>query len=178
VALCPDLFWRQEPEVRLSDQSEAEWGRAFALYQGFGEAKGVSDLVAALDHLRAMPACNGVAGSIGWCLGGKLAYLMATRSDTDCNVGYYGVGIDKALDETDRITHPLMLHMPALDSFCPPEVQTQIRSALGANPNVTLHGYAENDHAFARVGGEHYDAAAATLANDRTTAFLAEHLAL
>ncbi|MEQ8371125.1 MAG: dienelactone hydrolase family protein, partial [Alphaproteobacteria bacterium] len=123
VALCPDLFWRQEPGIQLTDQSEAEWGRAFQLYQGFDEAAGVRDLVAALDHLRGLVSCSGVAGTIGWCLGGKLAYLMATRSDADANVGYYGVAIEAALDEADRITHPLMLHMAGKDQFCPPEAQ-------------------------------------------------------
>src|SRR6185312_8720222 len=65
---------------------------------GFNEAKGVQDLIASLDHLRKLPNCNGKAGSVGYCLGGKLAYLMATRSNADANVSYYGGGIDNLLN--------------------------------------------------------------------------------
>src|SRR5712691_4248311 len=68
VALCPDLFWRQQPGIQLTDQSEAEWKRGFELYQGFNEAKGVGDLIVSLEHLRAVPQCNGKAGSVGYCL--------------------------------------------------------------------------------------------------------------
>jgi carboxymethylenebutenolidase len=176
VALCPDLFWRQEPGIQLTDKTEAEWARAFQLYQGFDEAKGVNDLKASLAHLRGLPACTGKAGSVGYCLGGKLAYLMATRSDADCNVGYYGVGIDKALDEASKITRPLMLHIAEKDEFCPPEAQAQIKAVLGKNPKVTIHSYPGVGHAFARPGGEHYDKAAAETANQRTAAFFKQHL--
>jgi carboxymethylenebutenolidase len=176
VALCPDLFWRQEPGIQLTDKTEAEWARAFQLYQSFDEAKGVDDLKASLAHLRGLPACTGKAGSVGYCLGGKLAYLMATRSDADCNVGYYGVGIEKALDEASKITRPLMLHIAEKDQFCPPEAQAQIKAVLGKNPKVTIHSYPGVDHAFARSGGEHYDNAAAETANKRTAAFFKQHL--
>jgi carboxymethylenebutenolidase len=176
VALCPDLFWRQEPGIQITDKTEAEWARAFQLYQGFDEAKGADDLKATLAHLRALPACTGKAGSVGYCLGGKLAYLMATRSDADCNVGYYGVGIDKALDEASKITRPLMLHIAEKDQFCPPEAQAQIKATLGKNPKVTIHSYPGLGHAFARPGGEHYDKAAAETANKRTAEFFKQHL--
>jgi carboxymethylenebutenolidase len=176
TVLCPDLFWRQEPGIQISDKTEAEWTRAFQLYQGFDEAKGVDDLKATLAHLRELPSCTGKVGSVGYCLGGKLAYLMATRSDADCNVGYYGVGIEKALDEAARIRKPLMLHIAEKDQFCPPEAQAQIKAALGKNPLVTLHLYPGMDHAFARVGGQHYDKAAADTANRRTAEFFKTHL--
>ena len=176
VALCPDLFWRQQPGIQLTDKTEAEWQRAFQLYQGFDEAAGVDDLKASLQHLRHHSACTGKVGTTGYCLGGKLAYLMATRSDADCNVGYYGVGIEKALGEAAAITKPLLLHVAAKDQFCPPEAQAEINAGLGRNSHVTLHTYPGVDHAFARVGGGHYDKAAADLANRRTAEFFTKHL--
>jgi carboxymethylenebutenolidase len=176
AALCPDLFWRQEPGIQITDKTEAEWARAFQLYQGFDEAKGVDDLKATLAHLRKLPACTGKVGAVGYCLGGKLAYLMATRSDAECSVGYYGVGIDKALGEAGKIARPLMLHIAEQDQFCPPEAQQAIKAALGRNPNVTIHSYPGVDHAFARSGGEHYDKAAAESANKRTAEFFKQHL--
>jgi carboxymethylenebutenolidase len=176
TALCPDLFWRQQPGIQLTDQTEAEWKRAFALYQGFDEAKGVADLKASLAHLRQLPSCTGKVGSIGYCLGGKLAYLMATRSDADCSVGYYGVAIDKALNEAAKITRPLMLHIAEKDEYCPPAAQEQIKAALGGKAQITIHSYPGVGHGFARPGGQHYDKSAADAANARTAAFFKAHL--
>ena len=176
VALCPDLFWRQEPGIQITDQTEAEWKRAFELFQGFNIDKGVQDLASTLKHLRGLPACVGKVGAVGYCLGGRLAYLMATRTDVDASVGYYGVYIQDHLDEAANIKHPLMLHMAEKDQFVPPEAQAQIVAGLKGNANVTLHSYAGMDHAFARVGGAHYDKASADLANKRTADFFAAAL--
>jgi carboxymethylenebutenolidase len=176
-ALCPDLFWRQQPGIQITDKTEAEWARAFELYKGFDVAKGVEDLKATLKHLRAVPGCSGKVGSVGYCLGGKLAYLMATRSDADCNVGFYGVAIEADLGEASRIAKPLLLHIAAKDQFVPEAAQAQIKTALGGNALVTIHTYAGQDHAFARVGGQHYDKASADLANSRTAEFFRRHLA-
>ena len=176
LALCPDLFWRQEPGILLTDRSEAEWARAFELYQGFDEGRGVEDAIAALDALRARPGCSGKAGATGYCLGGKLAYLMAARSSVDCSVGYSGVGIEAALDEVGTIAGPLMLHIAELHQFVPPKAQSQVKAGLRDNPLVTIHSCPGADHAFARPGGEHYDARSAELANARTGAFFREHV--
>ena len=176
VALCPDLFWRQQPGIQITDRTEAEWKRAFELLQGFNQSKGVQDLIASLDHLRKLPNCSGKAGSVGYCLGGKMAYLMATRSNADANVGYYGVDIENALNEASAITKPLLLHIAAEDQFVPKEAQAKIQDVLGRISAVTIHVYPGCDHAFARVGGEHWNAAAGKLANERTAAFFAKHL--
>ena len=99
VVACPDLFWRIEPGIDISDKTEAEWARAFDLFKTFHVEHGVRDLRATLAALRSHPACTGKVGAVGYCLGGKLAYLMATRSDAQASVSYYGIGIDKALGE-------------------------------------------------------------------------------
>jgi carboxymethylenebutenolidase len=175
VVLCPDLFWRQEPGVQLTDQTEKDWGRAFELFQGFNVDKGIDDLKASLATLR--QKSSGKAGCVGYCLGGKLAYLMATRSDVDAAVGYYGVGIQDMLGEAKNIRHPLMLHIAEADQFVPPEAQAQVKQALSGNANVTIHSYPKMDHAFARLGGQHYDKGAAEQANRRTAEFFAKNLA-
>ena len=177
VALCPDLFWRQQPGVMLTDQTDEEWQQAFALMQGFDVDHGVKDLQATIDTLRQHDATTGRVAGVGYCLGGKLAYLMATRTDVDAAVSYYGVGIEALLGEASKITKPLLMHVAEEDGFVPKEAQIQMRHGLAALPNVTMHSYPGCDHAFARVGGAHYDAEAATLANDRTAAFLRDALA-
>lgn len=174
MALVPDLFWRLEPGVQLSDKSKAEWDRAFALMNRFDPATGVTDIQATIDRLRALGAAK--VGAVGYCLGGLLAYLTAARTNVDACVGYYGVNIQTMLGEAANIKKPLMLHIAGKDQFVPPAAQTQIEAGLKDNPNVTIHLYPQMDHAFARVGGEHYDQANAELANGRTATFLRQHL--
>jgi len=176
VAACPDLFWRIEPGIQLTDKTQAEWARAFELFNLFDVDKGIEDMKKTLAQLRRHEACNGRVGSVGYCLGGKIAYLMATRSDADSNVGYYGVGLDELLDEAERITRPLLMHMASKDGFVPPEAQEKIKAVFTPHSRITLHVYEGQDHAFARPGGEHYNEAAAKLANDRTLAFFKETL--
>ena len=176
VACSPDLFWRIEPGIQLTDKTEAEWARAFELFGLFDVDKGIEDMSATLAALRGHEACSGKAGSVGYCLGGKIAYLMATRSDADCNVSYYGVGLEQLTDEKANITKPLILHIAAKDEFVPPEAQSVIKTELADHAQVTIHVYEGQDHAFARVGGEHYDQAAATLANERSLTFFRSHL--
>jgi carboxymethylenebutenolidase len=176
TVMCPDLFWRQEPGVQITDKTEAEWKKAFALMQGFNTDKGVDDLKSTLAALRKHPACTGKAGSIGYCLGGKLAFLMATRSDSDANVSYYGVGLVDLLGEAKNIKKPLLLHVAEKDQFVPPDQQKKVIEALKGDKLVTIYTYPGADHAFARVGGQHYDKKAADLANQRTAEFLKKNL--
>jgi carboxymethylenebutenolidase len=171
VVACPDIFWRQQPGVQITDQTEAEWQQAFGFFKGFDFALGIEDLTLTLDALRRHPGCTGKVGAVGYCLGGNLAYQMACTSSSDGSVGYYGVGIENLLGAAGGIKKPLMLHIAEKDGFCPPEAQAKITAALGANPLVAIHTYAGQDHAFARVGGKHYDKASADLANQRTAAF-------
>lgn len=177
VAICPDLFWRQEPGIELTDKTEAEWQKAFQLYQGLDEAKAAEDSAATFEFLRQHPACTGRVGAVGFCLGGKLAWLLSVRFKPDCAVGYYGVGIEKALNEASGLASPLMLHIAGKDQFCSAEAQKQIHETLDSNSLVTIHDYPEQDHAFGRPGGAHYDAAAGELANLRTLEFVVRHLA-
>jgi carboxymethylenebutenolidase len=176
VAICPDLFWRIEPGVSLTDKSEAEWKKAFALMNAFDQDKGVADLQVAVDAARAYPGANGKVGTIGFCLGGRLAVMMATRSDADVNVSYYGVGLDGLVPEFGKITAPLMVHIAEQDEFSSPEVVEAVLDGAEDNEHIDAFVYPEVQHAFARVNGVHFDARAATIANGRTAEILAEIL--
>src|SRR5688572_4861912 len=176
VAVAPDLFWRMQRNVELTDKGD-DWNKALAFYQGIDEDKAVEDSAAALDFLRRHTACSGHAGAVGFCMGGNLAYLLSVRFKPDCAVGYYGVSIEKTLDEAKNLSSPLMLHIAGDDKFCPPEAQRQIHSALDSNPFVTIHDYAGQEHAFGRPGGEHFNPAAAEIAELRSLEFLVKQLA-
>lgn len=168
VALCPDIFWRQEPGIQITDQSEEEWAKAFELYQGFDNDKGVADLQASLAHLRGVDGCNGKAGTVGFCLGGLLAYRMGAESDADCNISYYGVGIDERLGQAGSIGKPTILHIAEEDGFVDKEAQAKIHDGLKDHPKITIYSYPGVDHAFGRINGVNYDKAAAELADSRT----------
>jgi len=175
-ALAPDLFWRIEPGVHLTDKSDAEWKRAIDLMNRFEPDLGIKDIQATLNHLRAVSGCTGKVGAVGYCLGGLLPFLTAARTNSDASVSYYGVNIDQKLDEARSIRHPLMLHIAEKDQYVKPEAQKKIVAALKPNLLVTIHTYPGMDHAFARIGGAHYDKACADLANGRTSTFFKQHL--
>jgi carboxymethylenebutenolidase len=174
VVLCPDLFWRQEPGIQLTDKTEAEWARAFELFGGFNLDKGMEDIASTISTLRGLDGCNGKVGAIGYCLGGRLAFATATRTDADACVGYYGVMLPEHRDEAVRC--PVMLHVAEEDEYVPAEQQAEIRDIWGGNDLVTIHSYAGQNHAFARPDGIHYHKESADLANGRTLEFFREKL--
>ena len=176
VAVCPDLFWRIEPGIDITDQSEAEWKRAFELFNAFDVETGMADIAATIDAVRARADTTDKVGAVGYCLGGLLAFLTATRTDCDASVSYYGVGIEKYTAEADRITRPLLMHVAEEDQFTPPPVRDLILTALKNHPQIEIHTYPGRDHAFARRGGEHYHPGDAALAEARTLAFFRKNL--
>lgn len=176
ITVCPDLFWRQQPGIQLTDKSPAEWDRAFELYKEFDVEAGVRDLLSTLAHVRAMKGCSGKVGTVGYCLGGKLSYLMATRSDVDSSVAYYPVGLEDMLDEVHDIRMPLLVHFAALDKFSNEATRQKIMRSFGRNPAITCQVYEGVDHAFARPDGQNFNKAAADLANKRTDEFFAATL--
>ena len=171
LAVCPDLFWRIEPGIDITDHSEAEWKRAFELYNAFDVEQGVEDIAATIAAVRANPGCAGKVGSVGFCLGGLLSFLTATRTDADASACFYGVGIEQFVGEAATLNKPLVLHIAEEDQFVAKPAQEQIKAALKNHDGVEIYSYPGRDHAFARKGGEHYDAADAHLAEERTLDF-------
>ena len=175
-AICPDLFWRQEPDVELTDKEKAHWDKAFALFNGFDVSKGIEDIAATLLKARTLDGSNGKVGAVGYCLGGLLAYLAACETDVDASVGYYGVGIAGQMEKAEGIQKPLLLHIAGEDEFVPKDDQLKMHQGLDRHPLVTLYDYPGRDHAFARPDGIHHHAKDAAVANQRTADFFSENL--
>ena len=175
LAVAPDLFWRLEPGVETDPDVETEFQRALGMMGQFDQDAGIRDIEATIHHIRRTLGVSKV-GCVGYCLGGRLAFMAAARTDIDASVGYYGVGIDGLLGEKHAIAHPVMLHIPTADGFVPRETQAAMHAGLDDHPKVTLHDYEGLDHGFATETGQRRDEAAATLADSRTSAFFAEHL--
>jgi len=174
LAIAPDIFWRQQPGVSFNPDIPEEFTQAAGFMMKHDFVRGQEDLRAVLAWARAQKA--GKVGLVGFCMGGMIAYQMAARTDIDAAVGYYGVGIAGLVDEAKNITGQLMLHIPTLDGFVPPDQQAAMHAGLDGNAHVTLFDYEGLDHGFADTFGARRNEAGANLADERTRAFLAEHL--
>lgn len=176
LAIAPDLFWRIRPSIELDPDVEAEMQQALGLMGHFDQDQGIRDIEATIRAARA-EVHGGKVGAVGYCLGGRLAYMTAARTDVDASVGYYAVGIDGLLGEKHAIAHPLMLHIAGDDGFVDKATQEKMHEGLDGHPKVTLHDYPGEDHGFATEFGKRRSDAAATLADERTAAFFATNLA-
>lgn len=175
LALAPDLFWRLQSGVELDPDVEPEFNMALELMGRFDQDQGVSDIEASIRASRQRIG-GGKVGCVGFCLGGRLAFMTATRTDVDASVGYYPVGIDNLLHEKNAIAKPVMLHVAGADHFVPPEVQRKMHEGLDDHPRVVIHDYPGEDHGFAAETGKRRSEQAAELADSRTDRFFAEHL--
>lgn len=179
LAVAIDIFWRFAPGVELDPDVEAQLQEAFGYFGQYEPNDGVKDIEAAIHAIRrgelGVHAVQKV-GCVGYCLGGRLAYMAAARTDIDASVGYYGVMIDAMLGESHAIANPLMLHIPTADHFVGPEAQAAIHAGLDDHPKVVLHDYVGLDHGFAAEMGNRRDEEGAKLADSRTVAFFAQHL--
>ncbi|WBH18102.1 dienelactone hydrolase family protein [Sphingomonas radiodurans] len=176
LAIAPDLFWRIEPGVALNPDVPEEMQRGLSLFGQFDQDAGIRDIEASIHAARELLGGSGKVGAVGYCLGGRLAFMTACRTDIDASVGYYGVGIDGLLGEKHAIAHPVLLHIPTEDGFVDKASQQRMHEGLDDHPKVTLYDYAGEDHGFATEMGDRRSEAAANLADERTAAFFAEHL--
>jgi len=178
AVLIPDLFWRQgEVLCELPDQSESATQKAFELYKEFDVDKAMEDIAASLRWLRENEQTAGNAAVVGYCLGGLLAYLSGCDLDVEASIGYYGVGIEKYLDNKKMIRKPVMLHFAENDGFVSKNTQALLRDTFEKSDLVTIHSYTGADHGFARTGGQNYDKAAAETSDLRTLTLLKSTLA-
>lgn len=175
LAVAPDLFWRLERHIELDPDVPAEMEEALGLFGKFDQDKGVRDIEASIKFAR-KEIGGGKVGLVGYCLGGRLAFMSACRTDGDAFVGYYGVGIDNLIGESHAIGKPVMLHIPTADGFVSAEVQKKMHEGLEGNRHVTLHDYEGLDHGFAAEMGKRRVEDAARRADERTAEFFAANL--
>lgn len=178
ICLVPDLFWRQEAGVELSDRNPADVEKAFDLYYGFDYDLGVEDMEDVEAYLKSLPESNGKVGAVGYCLGGKLCYMMCCRTEIDCAVAYYGTYIEHNIREVGNLHRPFMLHMAMKDRWVQAEVNELLLRKLSPNPLVEIHQYPGADHAFARHGGLTYSKPEADKALALSVEFFDRHLAV
>jgi len=176
LAIAPDLFWRLEPGIELDPDVPEQFEQTLATMDKFNQDAGVRDIEATIHVARARIGNGGKVGAVGYCLGGRLAFMTATRTDVNASVCYYGVGIDGLLGEKHALAHPVMLHIPEEDHFVDKAAQQRMHAGLDDHPKATLFDYPGEDHGFATEFGKRRSEESAKLADDRTMAFFAENL--
>ncbi|HVC45743.1 MAG TPA: dienelactone hydrolase family protein [Terracidiphilus sp.] len=168
LAVAPALFDRVERGVELGYDGP-DLPRGMALRQGTDIGKALLDIDAALQYARSRTGLR--AGVIGYCFGGLLAWLSASRLNPDAAVGYYAGGIGNYAGETPHA--PVQLHFGQLDTHIPAE---QVEKVHVAHPEVEIHWYPKAGHGFNCDLRASYHAESATLARGRALAFLRKHL--
>jgi carboxymethylenebutenolidase len=177
IAVAPDLFWRQEPGVDLNVTAEADWQHGLRLYQAYDRDAGAKDVKDTVNAARNLPECNGKVALLGYCLGALMVFIAAVRyHGVDAAVAYHGSDTEKYLGEVDGLNAPLLMHLAEEDEFISKAAQAEIKASLANKPNATVFSYPGQSHAFSRHNGTHYNAAAAALANGRTSEFLHQRL--
>ncbi len=175
AVLVPDMFWRLEPGVELG-YSEDEFAKAFGYLERFDIDLAVEDIGAAMETLVGLDECRGGVGYMGFCLGGKLAFLTAARLDPAVAVSFYGVGLPDLLGEAGSISCPMIFHCPELDRWLPPDGVAALRDAFGDRSDVAVYTYPGADHGFYNRDRVVFDKPSASMAHSRTIAALREAL--
>jgi carboxymethylenebutenolidase len=173
LAIAPAIFDRYEKDVQLGYEGE-DLKKAFELYGKLSPDKALLDIAAAYEELK--KADKGIA-VMGFCYGGLMSWLSATRGDEikmrpSCTVGYYAGGVGNVAKEEPFC--PVMLHFGLEDSHIGKD---QVDAVRAAHPEVEIYTYAGAGHGFANPGRADYRAEAAKLAWERTLGFLKTHIA-
>lgn len=175
VVLAPDVFWRQQARVDLA-YDEAGSARAYELMQQVDTARAAADVASAIATLRGLPNVEDRVATLGFCLGGQLAYRAGAIGHADAIVSYYGGGIDRHLDVAEQIVQPILFHYADADTHIGPEAVQAVKQRFAGRDNATFHDYADAGHGFNCWGRPLYRQRAAALAQGRTLAFLSRHL--
>lgn len=175
VVLAPDVFWRMQPGVNL-EYTEADSKKAFDFMSRLDFPHAVQDMTRAVSTLRGLPEVTGKVASLGFCMGGLLSYLSAANAGVDAAVCYYGGGIDKNLDQADKVTCPILFHFGEKDPYIPPASVDAIRAKFGHAKNAVIEVYPGMDHGFNCWGRPSYNQKAAATARGLSLSFLGKVL--
>jgi carboxymethylenebutenolidase len=175
VVLAPDVFWQQQRRLEIGYTGEdIQRGRALAMAADRDALR--RDLADGAHALRARAEVRGRGlGAIGYCMGGRLAYVAAATAGIDAAVAYYGGGIQDMLELAPQIRCPMQFHYGALDANIPLGAVDQVRTAMAGKP-AEVFVYDAADHGFNCWARASYHAPSAALAHARTLRLLAERL--
>jgi len=171
VVLAPDLFWRDAPRVELGYEG-ADRERALVLMKGADPKLLAEDIKTTVAALRARPELAGKVGAVGYCMGGRLAYIAAATAGVDAASSFYGGGIQDHLERVASISCPMQFHYGAKDTGIPMEAVEKVKAAF-AGKKAEFWIYPDAGHGFNCWDRSAYHAPSAALSHGRTLVFLA-----
>jgi len=170
-ALVPNMFWRSEfTGVVPFDQADKAWQRLKA----FDWQRALDDARTAVHWLRASGHCTGKVAAIGFCMGGRGAFLAAARAGADAGISLYALGIAQHLDELRQVAVPVQLHYGLDDEHIPRSEIDAVAEAAEGNGNVEVHRYPGAGHGFFTAGRPAYNASAVAHATAHIDRLLAK----
>jgi len=171
--MVPDVFWRSHVAggVGYDEKGfEISWQRVRDFdYDGIGK-----ELRLAADALRKQPSCNGKVVALGFCMGGRLAFIAAARSGVDAAISLYALSLPKHLDEFDKVKVPMHFHFGDKDQHVPPAEVEAVEARAKGNPHITIWRYPEAGHSFFNPVRPTYNAKAAAVCAERIETVLRE----
>jgi carboxymethylenebutenolidase len=167
MAVAPEIFDRVERDLVMDQYTNETRTRGFGAMQKVNLDEALLDIDAAAESVSGA----GRTGVVGYCFGGRLAWLASARlSGLSGAVAYYGGGIPAMVAEKPKC--PVLLHFGERDQHIPVD---SVKEFGKAHPSIPIYMYPA-DHGFNCDQRESYDAAAAKLARERTLEFLREHI--
>jgi carboxymethylenebutenolidase len=185
AAICPNLYWREAPGASPDDAAAA--ARASG---GVPDERLVGDVGGAAAYLRSLPSANGKVGVIGYCSGGRQAFLAACSLPLDAAVDCYGafvVGtppdgfplqVEPLIDRAADLSCPLLGLFGAEDSYPAPEENAKLAQELtDLGKTFDFHTFEDAGHAFFAVDRPSYRPQAAVEGWQRIWDWFGRHLA-
>jgi carboxymethylenebutenolidase len=169
VVVVPNQF-RRDAEPETMERTDAGRAKALARAQRVDVGQIVDDVRTTVAELRAMPHCNANVAVLGFCFGGRYAFLAAARLDVQAGAAFHGAQIGQSLADAPAVHAPLSLHFGADDPIAPMSEVDAIKNALRDTPDAETFVYPGATHNFAIPGVPGYDAAVAELAEQRVFA--------
>ena len=176
VVLAPDLFWRQKPGVQLTYEGDDQ-KLAYQYMNGMDGVHAMKDLQSTAQALRGLPQFGGKLVAMGYCMGGRLAYALASTGALDAAVAYYGGGIQNNLGVAASVAVPIQFHYGAQDDHIPLTAVDAVKAAFAGRSNAEFHVYDGAGHGFNCWARASYNQRASALAHGRTLQFLDKALA-
>jgi len=172
ITLAPNLFGRLDEQAE-NDYSKEGLARALALLERYDDMAGVRDLTTIVKAFRATAGCSGKIAAVGYCFGGRMAYLAGAYCGVDAVAGFYPTWVERYLDLADKIQCPMSLHFPERDALEAPDATSKVVSRFADRSDVELFIYAGAGHAFdSDASRSVYRRFASQLANSRVALFL------
>jgi len=173
VVLAPDIFWRAGARLEFGYEGE-DRERAVANMKSLDPKKAAEDIKTTVAALRARSEVAGKVAALGYCMGGRLAYIAAATAGVDAAVSFYGGAIHDQLERVPSIKCPMQFHYGEKDQAIPLEAVEKVKAAFKGK-NAEFHIYPAG-HGFNCWDRSAYHAPSAALAHGRALEFLVRNL--